>query len=224
MPYISKSNASRIIRTIDFKTEVNFKGRIYPKEIEVFNKKDRSHFLALAELYENPESFVKKKYSQIKNVDTLNYVFEGTQPAYHASNECTRLNSVFQNFKLPVEIINKGKEEITRFRNWFKDNKGLLDKPDVFAMRLQSAFGILNSLHSVEYNPSGIHEIDNLNLEELEKQIEALLKKIDDYYDNSDSRKKYVINIYKKRTSQAYLPNPISDNKTGYSDEALKDF
>ena len=159
MPYISKSNAARIIEMIDFDAKKDFEGTLYSRDIQLFSKKDQNRLLALSELYSDPQKFLDSTYAQVQNVDTLKYVFEGGQSAYHSKKECSKLNTTFYNFKIPNEIVEKGYEKVIKFRNWFKANKGLLEKPDVFEMRLNAAFNIKQRLQQIEHKPSGTQKL-----------------------------------------------------------------
>lgn len=223
MPYISKSNASRIVQMIDFNNTKIFEGTLYNKNIAIFHKKDRNRLLALSELYSDPQKFLDSRYAQIKNVDTLSYVFEGSQSAYHSNKECPKLNTTFYNFKIPEEIIEKGAEEVKKFRNWFKANQSLLTNHQVFEMRMTAAFGVRQSLKQIEHQPSGIQKIENLNLENLEAEIDNLLNEIQEYYEKADAKTRRVIDTFQKNASIGYMKEPIKD-RIGFTDRALKEF
>lgn len=164
MAYITKSNASRIIREVDPNKMKNFDGEVYSQKIDIFSVKDKNLLLAVNELYSNPDEFVNSKYEKIDNIDTLSYVFEGGQPAYHSKLDCKKLISIFRNFEIPQEIRARGAEEVLRFRTWFNSNKSLLETPDIYVMRVHAAFGIKTNAKELELGNSGVKESDNLNL------------------------------------------------------------
>lgn len=56
----------------------------------------------------------------------------------HVDSSCERLQLNFRYFELPEEIKAKGEDEIKLSRKRFKENRYLLDKPDIFAMRFQA--------------------------------------------------------------------------------------
>ncbi|MFA4869220.1 MAG: hypothetical protein WC623_13525 [Pedobacter sp.] len=224
MAYITKSNASRIIREIDFGKIKNFEGDVYGQRINLFSLKDKNILLAISKLYSNPDEFVNSKYEKIENIDTLSYVFEGGQPAYHAKLDCPKLISTFRNYEIPQEIKDKGKEEVLRFRKWFNENKSLLEKPDTYVMRLQAAFGIKRSAEEFEVGNSGVQENENLDLEDLTLKIDTLLAEIQEYYNKASDYKKYVIDNFIKSTSMAYTSYSFKNNSTKYTDEVLKKF
>lgn len=232
MAFITSSNASRIIHRIDFKTIKSFKGEIYSQEIDLFSENERKRLLALSQLYSNPEDFEGSKYVKIENEDTKTYVFEGGQSAYHSRPNCGRLNSIFKNYEIPEEIIMRGNTEIVRFRSWIKNNKDLLNNPNLFAARLFGAFRIDTNLKALERGNSGIAGIDNLDLENLKMQIDKLLIDIQEYSDKASPRKKAIIDRFKTLTPFAYTNKPFPDkdyqfikkNDSGYSDEILKKF
>lgn len=175
MAFLTKSNSLKIIARIDFQKIGNLEGEIYIKPIYFFSNYEKNNLLGLKELLINPEKFIKEYYVPIKNTDNFKYVFEGGYPAYHAKSECERLNSNYKNFEIPEQVREKGKEEVIKFRAWFKENQQLLEKPEVFAARLQMAFGASINPKSVDYENSGVEEKENLNLEELEIRINKII-------------------------------------------------
>ena len=222
MPYITQFNALRMLRSIE---NVGIEtGEIYEKPIYVFNNLEVQQLLRARALFEDVEFLDGKMFNPIVTKDKLLYVFEGSKPRYHSNLECKRLALDFQNFEIPEEIKEKGLQEINRFRLWFKENKELLEKPDVFDMRLSAAFGLRHKIKHVNYDNSGYTEVENLDLYQVKNSIEDLLNEIDEYYRNSSDRKKKVIYKYRKRTYLAYKSEPIPDNDTGYADETIKEF
>lgn len=224
MVFITLANSNRILANLDFKDSKILKGPVYIKPIKFFNSKETHTLLSLMELLKNPEQFISECYVKIKNTDTLKYVFEGIPPAYHLTPNCKRINSKYINFEIPDEIKVKGLNEIMKFRNWFKANQEFLEKPDMFSLKLQQSFGIQIEVKEINYKNSG-HEIkDNLDLEALEIRINKYLSEADEYFNNSDYKKKNVIIQFQKLTFLAYSKKPIYNNNSGYSDQAIKKF
>ncbi|MGB3606952.1 hypothetical protein [Psychroserpens sp.] len=224
MAYLTKSNSLRIIASIDFKKIGNLNGNVYKKPIYFFSYYEKNNLLGLKELLRDPENFIREYYVPIENKDKFKYVFEGGKPAYHSKHDCTRLNSNFRNFEIPEAIKERGKEEVIKFRSWFKENQYLLDKPDVFVARIFSAFKIQVNPKAIDYDNSGVEVIDNLNLQELEIRIDKYISKAGQYFNNSDNEKKDIIRRFQKYTFLAYSDNDINNNDTRFSDLAIKKF
>lgn len=224
MAYLTKSNSLKIIARIDFKQIGNLQGEVYKKPIYFFSDYEKNNLLGLKELLKDPETFIQEFYVPIENTDNLRYVYEGGKPAYHAKPDCDRLNSNYKNFEIPEEIREKGKDEVLKFRSWFKENQYLLEKPDVFVARLQMAFGVTMNPKAIDYENSGVEVKENLNLEELEKRINKFISDAGQYFNNADQEKKDIIRRFQKYTFLAYSNKDIQNNNTRFSDEALKKF
>lgn len=224
MAYLTKSNSLKIIARIDFKQIGNLQGEVYKKPIYFFSDYEKNNLLGLKELLKDPESFIQEFYVPIENTDNLRYVYEGGKPAYHAKPDCERLNSNYRNFEIPEEIREKGKDEVLKFRSWFKENQYLLEKPDVFVARLQMAFGVTMNPKAIDYENSGVEVKENLNLEELEKRINKYISDAGQYFNNADQEKKDIIRRFQKYTFLAYSNKDIQNNNTRFSDETLKKF
>lgn len=224
MAYLTKSNSIKIISNIDFKQIGDLKGEVYIKPIYFFSTYEKNSILGLVELLKDPINFVREFYKPITIKDNLRFVFEGGQPAYHANPTCPRLNSSYKNFEIPNDIREKGKEEVVKFRNWFKENQYLLEKTDVFVARLHAAFGIMINPQSIDYDNSGVEIKENLNLQELEEKINYYLREASNYYNNSDKEKQNIIKRFSKHTFLAKSDIPLRDNDTRFSDDKIKEF
>lgn len=224
MAYLTKSNSLKIIARIDFKQIGNLQGEVYKKPIYFFSDYEKNNLLGLKELLKDPETFIQEFYVPIENTDNLRYVYEGGKPAYHAKPDCERLNSNYRNFEIPEEIREKGKDEVLKFRSWFKENQYLLEKPDVFVARLQMAFGVTMNPKAIDYENSGVEVKENLNLEELERRINKYISDAGQYFNNADQEKKDVIRRFQKYTFLAYSNKDIQNNNTRFSDETIKKF
>jgi hypothetical protein len=224
MAYLTKSNSLKIIARIDFKQIGNLEGEVYIKPIYFFSDYEKNNLLGLKELLKDPEKFIKEYYKPVETKDNFKYIFEGGQPAYHFKPDCERLNSNYKNFEIPQEIRDKGKDEVLKFRAWFKENQYLLDKPDVFVARIQMAFGFVMNPKAIDYENSGVEEKENLNLEELEKRINKFIFDAGQYYNNANQEKKEIIRRFQKYTFLAYSLNDIQNNNTRFNDGAIKKF
>jgi len=222
MAFITYASAKSIIQKIKT-TSLYLKGDVYKRPIHFFSKYEINSLLAIQELLNDPENFFKEIYKPMSIGDNFKYVYEGQKPAYHSSSECEFLKSDFRNFEIPATIKSKGKDEVINFRNWFKQNEYLLDKPDVFVMRLNLKFGIITNPNAINFENSGYSEIHNYNLAQIEEKIDDLIKRAGRYY-YAGEKNTAILKRFSKCTFLAYKSWPIENNNTGYKDEEVKYF
>ncbi len=132
MAFITKSNANRILRKIDLSKIGEIDGEVYKKPIYFLGKSEVKYLLLMQSLLKDPEKFAIEVYKPVINVDTLRLVYESEQPpSYHENPNCERLASGFKNFEIPSEIKVRANEQggeeleknqVQKFRNWFKQN------------------------------------------------------------------------------------------------------
>ena len=222
MAYITSANAKNIVRKIDA-TSLDLDGNIYKRPIYFFSKYEKNSLLAIQELLSNPKKFFTEIYIPIKVTDTYAYVYEGQKPAYHKSSECPLLRSDYRNFEIPESIKKRGKNEINKFRNWFKQHEYLLETPDIFAMRLNLRFGINTNPRVINYDNSGYSEINNYSLEQVKNKIDSMIKDAGRFYYRTE-KNKAILGRFSKFTFLAYKLDPIKNNNTGYGDNEVKMF
>lgn len=172
-------------------------------------------------MLKNPEKYFNEIYVPYEPVDTFTLIYEGKKPSYHKFADCPRLHSVYENFEIPSEIRELGKEKINEFRNWFETVKHLLDDPETFVMRLKLRWGIETNPNAIIFHNSGSTEIENLNVEELESKIDLIIKNAGRFYYKSE-KNKAILSKYSKFTYLAYKSEKIENNETNYSDEEIK--
>jgi hypothetical protein len=222
MDYITKSNYSKIFAKIDNKKLSTIGGEVYHKKLNFLNSYEEKLLLAKRLLMQEPELFINTYYVPIHVNDTYTFVYEGGKPAYHYISDCERLNSNYVNFKIPQEIFDMGHVKISEFRQWFKDNRHLLENSEVFVAKLELAFGIKMNPKGIVFNNSGVESIKNLYLFQLEQRIESYLDKARSYFEEADNRKREVIKKFSKLTFLAYKEDKIYNNYTGFTDQAVK--
>lgn len=164
-------------------------------------------------------------YTKAERKHCADMVFESGRPAYHIYFDCDRLLSDYENVRTPVAIKAKGGEEMARFKAWARENKTLWEtRREHFYLRLSTEFGIprhqIEELHIVN---SGATRFRNLNLEELETQIDALITQADNYY-YRDAKTKKILRNFQKKTYLAYKADSIRYNPTPYQDEEIREF
>ncbi len=232
MPYITKGNVTKIISLIDVtKLPNNFgelKGKVYKQTITFFSVLELNNLLLRKEFYRKPNSFIEFYQKIDKKEDTYKYTYEGGTPAYHLALDCPRLNSNFDSYEIPIEIQEKGKEAVIRFRQFFAQNKVLLDtNPDAFYGKMTTAFALQTLLKPVDYKNSGPELIEIGNLQDLEETINKLLTDFQELCWKSTPEKKAMINKFARLTFLAFPPHnqkDIKNNETGFSDKEIRDF
>lgn len=217
MAYITLANSRRIIHQTELKW-LNLKGPVYKSPTDFLNKLEINRMLAVKELFSDPENFFTQYYKPIKTKDTFTYVYEGKKPAYHDSITCERLNSDFENFKIPDSIFEAGKTKIEEFRQWFKENQHLLEKPEVFEMRLKLKWNIETNLENIHKPNGGTTLFNDFTADDYEKQIDEILNLANDL----TRQHPLILNKYGKSSYLGKSNAPLVENNTGYSDEAVK--
>jgi len=232
MPYITKGNISKIISHVDIKklpsNFANLKGNVYKQAITFFSLAEQNNLLLRKEFYRNPNSFLEIYQKIEKKEDTYNYTYEGGTPAYHSTLDCTRLNSNFDSYEIPVEIKKKGKDAVISFMKFFAQNRELLDtNPDAFYGKMTAAFALKTLLKPANYKNSGSQLIEITDLAELEATINKLLLDFQDLYWRSTPHKRMMMNRFMRLTFLAFPPysqNIIQNNETGFSDTEVREF
>lgn len=222
MAFITSHNANKLVVRNNFK-EVNLFGEIYKYKIYLFSKHETNSLLAIQELFKDPQKYFNQIYNPIVTYDTKKYIFKEKKPGYHSFSDCKLLNADFTNFLLPLEIIERGDEEIEKFRNWFIENYNLLEDPAKFTMRLELAFKIKYNPKAINYINSGIEEHENLTIQEIENRIDDLLKAAGKYYYESQ-KNTTILKIFGKISGCAFTNTSLYKNYTGYSNEEVIDF
>jgi hypothetical protein len=220
MAYITTSNALHIIYKTDIKS-LELGGAVYKKKIYFLSKFEENSLLAIQELLKDPDKFFTEIYKPVVLKDTYKLVYEGTPPAYHKAIDCPRITANYENFEIPEAIREKGVDEVVKFRKWFEENKHLLDKPDVFVMRLELRWGVVTNPKAIKRDNSGWTEVENYKLEELENRIDELLRESGRYF-NASEQNRVILRQFNKFTFLAYRDGPIDNNVTGYSDQVVK--
>lgn len=221
MAYITLANTNKIIFDSDL-NGLDLDGQVYKMKIYFLSRYEESALLAIQELLKDPEKYFKTIYKPYKPKDTFSFVYEGKKPGYHQYPCCPMLNSDYQNFPVPEQIKEKGHSAVIEFREWFKTVEHLLERPDVFVMRLKAKYGIETNPQAINKENSGNTAIKNETIAELEERIDGLIKDAGRFYYASDKNKK-ILSRFSKWTFLAYKTKPIDGNETGYSDEDVRE-
>lgn len=226
MAYITISNSKKIMQTLSEITLDEIETAVYRKDIYFFSRKERGMLKGIREFIRDPENFRAQYYRPIIVEDSLKYVYPESQPSYHKDDQCIRLHSNFINFEIPFEIQEQGEASVKKFRNWFAENKNLLEvNAKTFIEKMQARFLITAVINpkSIQFNNSGSKEEKNYSIQNLENEIDSILRDAASFYRNNPD-KQDVIRRYGKLTFLAYVHGDIYTNDSGLNDSDLKDF
>lgn len=190
---------------------------LYEKPIYMFSYWEKKKLLALHDLFENPKRFLTDIYKPRERADSYTMVYEGKRPAYHEDIDCENLNSDYENFKIPKDIIEKGEGEVIAFRKWFKANENdFHNRPDIFVVNLNMRWGIQTNVKAINLDNSGALKMENRKIEDLKKAIDERIKGAGRFYYKSNKETE-ILKEYSKLTYQAY------DDEVEFETENYKD-
>jgi len=223
MPFLTEYNTNLVFKKIIGEIPENIREwKPYKKSIYFLNRLDKANLHYYKKFCENPIENIDTIYQPIEIKDNHEFVYEGSNPSYHKYENCDRLSSNFINYRLPTEIKERGSKGIEEYRKWFKENEKVFsERPDIYQMRLQTKFGIIESIQKIDYKNSGNVYKENLTLTEIEARIDSLLYNAAQYYKEDENRQQ-IIKRYQTATFLAFKDDEINDNETKYSDEELK--
>ncbi len=187
--YITKANAERIINKMDvsdiqieeFKEEIRFKW---------FNTLELQRLKAHELFYSNIEEFTSA-YKAMQAYPNSNFVYPTKAPAFHNTANCERLNSDFENLKIPNEIRQSNREE--EFKKWCNEHKELFEKyPDQFNFRVKKKFNIKDKDIFVHFQNSGVQTFENSSAPRLETLIEEKIDEALSFIGSSEIHKKVI--------------------------------
>lgn len=223
MPFVTEYNTNLVFKKLIGEIPENIREwQPYKKSIYFLNRLDKANLHYYKKFCENPIENIDSIYQPIAIKDNHEFVYEGSNPSYHKYENCNRLSSDFINYRLPTEIKERGNEAIGEYRKWFKENEKVFsERPDIYQMRLQIKFGIVESIQKIDYKNSGNVYKENLTLTEIETRIDSLLYNAAQYY-KEDKNRQQVIKLYQTRTF-LHKNEYIENNNTNYSDNEIKE-
>lgn len=217
MAYITQSNLRDI--TYRYKLPEILTGQLYKKKIDLFNKNDRKRLLLIRKLIGNTSELMTGSWKKIKPNTSKDLVFE-SNPSYHFSMSCELLHKDYENFYIPIEILEKGDEKINEFKQWFKSTKHLLDgKVEIFEYRWQKKWNFQVNVKKIYVENSGVSIFENQSIKQIEAEIDFLLKEAQHVTDNYPT----VIKKYGKFAKQNLSRKVVKDNDTGISDREIRE-
>ena len=166
--------------------------------VKVLSKEEKLQIFAYKKLLANDEDLVQI-YKPISK-RTSKFVTTTQNPRYHTDKNCKVLNNDFISYTIPPSILKKGEEDVAKYRKWFKQNKALLESdPSTFYDKQKEAFNTSEKLESVKFDNSGVTEIENLSIEEIEAYLEKLITDYDTFISSESTAKAISLNGDKAR-------------------------
>lgn len=171
------------------------------------NNNEATDIRKLAEFLVNTEKYGSALQKQreksalpIGNKATSNhYLFTSASvaPSYHKGIDCKTLANDFENFEIPLEIRSKGDDEIIRFRNFARDNRGLLKngKEYLFIQRLKDEFRLKCDINKISFHNSGKVEVSKMSTPNIKENIAQIIEKLEEIRATEHGRlsiKKYM--------------------------------
>jgi len=223
MAYITRSNLNNVIKKIDKKKLSEWVDDIYVRKINfVFSQLEKKELHLYRQLFLEPASFVESYLKKYKKVDTMTYINKEKPSAFHKRKNCPRLLADFDGVMIPPQIKARGEDEIKKFRNWFKHNGQLLDRPEgLFYVKLAKDFNIdTHEMNAVHYKNSGVDYFGNLKVSNVNEDIDTLLLSLDDWLKNDEN---YEIIVRYDYGVNSFLYNKeIGEIHSGLTEEQIK--
>lgn len=255
MAYITEYNFSRLrlIQTSNLKIIVN---RIYGEPILCEDEEIDSWFSDIeinqlliwkALIENNPNKYgdVLKLISIPEPKDDFRYAYKPTKPSYHKDKDCEFLYSNYNNFELPVGLLEAyGEEGVKKFREWFKlkgEDLVKKGKNEQFLTFVESVWGDKkdNNGYIIQVNweefirvqekNSGVAEPQgNPSLLEIISEIELLKIKFRGFRNKLSERQKQLFDKYISKSylySKKYkIPGYLSEEEEGELRKNLENF
>jgi len=185
--YVTQSKINSILQKVDlFKSGVEI-GDLYFTDLTKILSTPELKLLALyQEMLKDPENLLLTKYVKKEYKDSKRFVYESSHPSYHKDHCCKKLSASFENFEIPVEIKQKGDDEIKKYRTFFKSNINLYHKNfDTFMAQAKMKFNLKNPPKEVDYKNSGTEMVFNATGSDIETRINELLLEMESYRKSS---------------------------------------
>lgn len=175
--YITKSNFERIANKKRLEVEQGDFEDLYDSSLSfMLTAPELRGLYNYREFLKNPNLFIQA-LEKNNNQTGMNWVWEGSAPAFHCKESCDRLHNDYINVEIPPEIMDRGDHEIEKYRDFVKANTALLENDDsLFLKRLEAQFFLKNPPKTIRGSNSGTTNIKNFDLIELKDSIEKVLR------------------------------------------------
>lgn len=183
---------------------------IYEKNMsEVLNEIEAEKLYKQKKMFEgNFESHYK-----IKKIFNKKYIFSVSSPKFHKDKNCVFLSSDFKNYLVPPVIEALGEEKVKEFQLFCestkKDFEGKSD--EIFWLHVGARFNVKITPQSVLYHNSGIQNLEDMSILELEDKINDSLDKSIDMIRNEEISR--IIRQYRYAPNMQKVLESITDDE-----------
>ncbi len=190
------------------------------------NQKEATDIRKLTEFLVNTEKYdsaLQKQREKIalpvaNNATSNHYLFTSASvaPSYHKSVDCKTLANDFENFEIPLEIRNKGNDEVNRFRNFAKENRGLLknDREYLFIQKLKDEFRLKCDINKISFHNSGKVEVSKMSTPNIKENISQIIKRLEEIRATEDGMQSITKYMFAPSTAARALRENENLNET----------
>jgi hypothetical protein len=209
---ITTSNFKKLVQSTKIEIEedivTTFKSIYAETNLRPYlNQREATDIRKLAEFLLNTEKYGsalqkqrEKSVQPVANKATSSrYLFTSasSSPSYHKSLDCKTLANDFENFEIPLEIRDKGDDEINKFRNFARENRGLLKngKEYLFIQRLKDEFRLKCEINKISFHNSGKVDMSKISTPNIKENIARIIERLETIRATEDGRlsiKKYM--------------------------------
>tara|TARA_B110000908_G_scaffold97774_1_gene115441 strand:+ start:2193 stop:3092 length:900 start_codon:yes stop_codon:yes gene_type:complete len=192
--YVTNSKISMMLKKVKINAaNIEINGIFHSDLSKILSIPELKYLAIYKEAINDIEGFEYHRYEKTVVLRPNKFIFESGIPSYHGGPDCERLQANFENYEIPAEIEDKGEAKIEEFRKFFKDNITLFNTMhDAFMAQVKSKFRIRNTPKKVEFNNTGSTRVSNLSAQEINKNIQELLKEMEEYRNSSEEIKKEI--------------------------------
>jgi len=197
--FITKNKIDRIIQKLNINNSSLSQNISTTEAFKwVLSIPERKYLAAYAAIINEPGDVLKEAYkSKGVRKDDYKYVYFSDVDSYHFSENCEFLNSDYTNFTIPVEVEHAGKQAIEKYREFFKNNQRVYgDNYEAFLAQagMYCKVQIRTPSQKVEFVNSGLEELLDMSLEQIDLETAKLLNKMELFRNSCDEAKKEIGN------------------------------
>ncbi len=171
--YITKSTYKRLGKALVLENDISIDtifATLYDESLrQIINSKEATDLHIRKLMVEGAFNCLKMAPRRF----SPHYALSVGNPKFHLSCECEYMKSDFINFLIPPEIEVQGSEKVREFQEYCESNKNELykEKNDAFWAIVKIKFKIENISKQVSRVNSGIHDISDMSIEDLQATI-----------------------------------------------------
>lgn len=193
--YITKANFKRIFRELEVPKEFKFKDVVLwtmPNGMEIkgdwdsskshvfsamFSQQEKNKLMAFKAFCKGDTGVINYIYNKVAcPTDSLKYIQAEKKPVYHSDPNCLAMKSDYERVVIPNQIIEQGKELVTEYRKFWKDNQDLRERDNsAFVATINAKFHLNPPIRDFDITTipnSGTQEIyDNRSVSEINDEI-----------------------------------------------------